>query len=345
MLACSKCNTIPEIVFEGYLEIYTSVPQLVESLREILNLESANPIVVSYENRIELKELCETINRSFTIAAKEMFYCSTLTESGIKEPIPIVFPHFYSRVQRPDYIEIMNHSLFTNHMQPIIKLENNEISGYEFLMRPIHQDYPFKPYELFQMARESGLQSYLDSATRISSIKVSAEYLPKGIKRFINFLPSSIYDPAHCLRTTFKAVENYQVDPNDLVFEVVETEKVNDIAHLKKIFNTYQSEGMRMALDDVGAGFATQELLLELKPDYAKIDRSVISYCDQDVVKQSKLYELASIAEAEGIILLAEGIERKEEAQFCREVGVPLGQGYYFGRPAERPVTELRINL
>ncbi|TKD71532.1 EAL domain-containing protein [Pseudalkalibacillus hwajinpoensis] len=343
MLACSKCNAIPQILLEGYLEVYTPAPQLVESLREIFNLESANPIVVSYDNEHELKELCELINNSFNKAAKEMFYCSTLTEPGIKGATAITFPHFYSRVQRPDYIEIMNGSLFTNHMQPIIKLEDNEITGYEFLMRPIKQDYPFQPYELFQMARESGLQSFLDSATRISSIRVSAETLPRGVKRFINFLPSSIYDPTHCLRTTFKAVEKYEVDPNDLVFEVVETEKINEIDHLKNIFNTYKAEGMKMALDDVGTGFATQEMLLELKPDFAKIDRSVISFCDQDIVKQSKLSELVSIAEAEGITLLAEGIERKEEAQFCQDVGMTYGQGYYFGRPAEQPISRIKV--
>lgn len=343
MLACSKCNTIPEIVHKGYLEIYTPVPQLLESLREILKWESTNPIIVSYENEHELKDLCDTINSAFNKAAKEMFYCSTLTEPGKKEAATITFPQFYSRVQRPDYIEIMNSSLFTNHMQPIIKLEDNEISGYEFLMRPINQHYPFQPYELFQMARESGLQSFLDSATRISSIRVGAEHLPRGIKRFINFLPSSIYDPSHCLRTTFKAVEKYEVDPNDLVFEVVETEKVNEINHLKNIFNTYKAEGMKMALDDVGTGFATKEMLLELKPDFAKIDRSVISFCDQDLDKQSKLSELVSIAEAEGITLLAEGIERREEAQFCREAGMTFGQGYYFGRPLERPITSIKV--
>ena len=249
----------------------------------------------------------------------------------------ISFPQFCSRVQHPDYIEIMKSSLFTNHMQPIISLRDNEISGYEFLMRPSNQKYPFYPYELFQMARESGLQSFLDSATRISSIRVSAEFLPKGIKRFINFLPSSIYDPAHCLRTTFRAVEEYDVDPNDLVFEVVETEKIEEVDHLKKIFRTYKEEGMKMALDDVGTGYATQEMLLQLKPDYAKIDRSAISFCDQDTEKQKKLLELVGVAREEGIILLAEGIERKEEADFCREAGMTFGQGYYFGKPAERP--------
>ncbi|MFP3339185.1 EAL domain-containing protein, partial [Micrococcus sp. SIMBA_131] len=101
-------------------------------------------------------------------------------------------------VQHPDYIEIMKQSLFTSHMQPIITLADQSITGYEFLMRPTSEDYLFYPNELFEMARQSGLQSFLDSASRIASLKVSASHLDNGTKRFINFLPSSIYDPAHC---------------------------------------------------------------------------------------------------------------------------------------------------
>ncbi len=338
MLACTKCETIPEIHTSGYLEIYTGVPQLMQSLQHLLQLpETVNPVTVRYQNSDELQKICRKIHTTFNEAAREMFFCSTLSDPVDKGASAISFPQFFSRVQRPDYIEIMKSSLFTNHMQPIISLRDNEISGYEFLMRPSNQEYPFYPYELFQMARESGLQSFLDSATRISSIRVSAELLPKGIKRFINFLPSSIYDPAHCLRTTFRAVEEYDVDPNDLVFEVVETEKIEEVDHLKKIFHTYKQEGMKMALDDVGTGYATQEMLLQLKPDYAKIDRSAISFCDEDTEKQKKLFELVEVAREEGITLLAEGIERKEEADFCREAGMTFGQGYYFGKPAERP--------
>ncbi|WP_347550227.1 EAL domain-containing protein [Pseudalkalibacillus hwajinpoensis] len=147
----------------------------------------------------------------------------------------------------------------------------------------------------------------MDSATRIASIRLSAEHLPKGIKRFINFLPSSIYDPAHSLRTTFQAVEQYDVDPSDLVFEVVETEKIEEVEHLKTIFQTYKQGGMKVALDDVGAGYASQEMLIQLKPDYAKIDRSAISFCDQDAKKQKNLFDLVDLAREEGITLLAEG--------------------------------------
>jgi len=344
MISCTKCQTLPNIHSAGYIEIFTTVPQLNQSLHDLMGRKQLDhPLVIPFVGQEALADVCRLIASNFNQAAVDMFFCSTYSENEREKSQPLSFSQFYSRVQHPDYIEIMKHSLFTSHMQPIITLADQSITGYEFLMRPTSEDFLFYPNELFEMARQSGLQSFLDSAARIASLKVSASHLENGTKRFINFLPSSIYDPAHCLRTTFQAVNAFKIDPNDLVFEVVETEKINEIAHLKKIFKTYQQEGMKMALDDVGSGFATREILLELKPDYAKIDRSLISHSDQDPVKQKYLIEMVSLSKEEGITLLAEGIERKEEVDFCREIGIPLGQGYYFGRPAKEPVTALQV--
>lgn len=235
----------------------------------------------------------------------------------------------------------MEEGMFTAHMQPILSLENGEIEAYEFLLRPTNHNYSFKPYDFFEFARNSGLQSFLDSEARKKAIEISSLLIPRGIKRFINFLPSSIYDPAHCLRTTFQAVEEHGVDPGDLVFEVVETEKIHRIDHLNNIFKTYKGQGMKVALDDLGTGYATKELLLALKPDYAKIDRRYIDQCHNDLEKQKALIDLGKLAKEEGILLLAEGIEQKEEADFCAEIGIAFGQGYYYGKPSDKPFTSI----
>jgi EAL domain-containing protein (putative c-di-GMP-specific phosphodiesterase class I) len=342
MIACTNCQTIPDIHSSGFIEIFTTVPQLNQSLHDLMGRKELEyPLVLPFQDYENLEAVCDRIHSNFNKAAAEMFFCTTFSENGMEKTQPLSFSQFYSRVHNRNYIEIMKHSLFTSHMQPIITLADQNITGYEFLMRPTREDYPFYPNELFEMARESGLQSFLDSAARIASLKVSASHLGKGMKRFINFLPSSIYDPTHCLRTTFQVVNELHIDPNDLVFEVVETEKIKETDHLKNIFKTYQKEGMKVALDDVGSGFATREMLLELKPDYAKIDRGLISFCDEDPVKQEYLIEMVSLSKEEGIMLLAEGIERKEEVDFCRAIGVPLGQGYYFGKPAKEPLETL----
>jgi len=221
-------------------------------------------------------------------------------------------------------------------MQPIVNFAE-EIVGFEFLLRPKLGGSYFQPFELFEKARQTGFHSFLDRAARISAIETSAAYLPRGIKRFINFLPSSIYNPKYCLTHTFAAIERLEQDPKDFVFEVVETEKIRDITHLSTIFAEYRRQGMLVALDDVGTGFSTLDVMMSLKPDFVKIDRSLISYCDVDTVKQKTILDIIEQAERYGGRVLAEGIERREEFLYCQDKGVDLAQGYLFGRPEERP--------
>ncbi|OLO40598.1 hypothetical protein BTR23_06330 [Alkalihalophilus pseudofirmus] len=253
-------------------------------------------------------------------------------------PTMVPFRELRERIHNRTYLTIINKRKFTRHIQPIIKLQNQTVYGYEFLLRQNDQDYPFFPGELFAFSQKTGLQSLLDSQARIASIVVGAKLLPQGQKRFINFLPSSIYDPNHCLKSTFKAVEKFGINPSDLVFEVVETERIVDLVHLKKIFRTYQQHGVHVALDDIGTGFSTIDVLAELNPNFAKIDRSLIDHCDIDQEKQRKIRSIIEIASEKGITLLAEGIERKEELLYCKDIGIDLAQGYYIGKPKASPV-------
>ncbi|WP_270181990.1 EAL domain-containing protein [Alkalihalobacillus sp. CinArs1] len=338
-MLCNNCGFIPKVLPNGIFEITTPSPILLESLNALFNL-SGESFLIPYDNLTDLTDICSRIDDHFSSNASKTFSCATLTLRDDKKPA-IAFPHFYVRLQNLNYITIMQEGLFTAHMQPILSLERNETVAYEFLLRPTNDHYSFQPFKLFEMAQNSGLQSFLDSAARTKAIEISSKFLPNGIKRFINFLPSSIYDPAHCLKTTFRAVEDYNVNPGDLVFEVVETEQIQRIDHLKKIFTSYKQEGMKVALDDLGTGYATKEILLALKPDYAKIDRQFIDQCYRDRSKQDALREIAKLANEEGIQLLAEGIERKEEADFCNDIGISLGQGYYFGKPSEKPLFHL----
>ncbi|MNC34770.1 putative cyclic-di-GMP phosphodiesterase AdrB [compost metagenome] len=109
------------------------------------------------------------------------------------------------------------------------------------------------------------------------------------------------------------------------------------MGHLQAIFTEYRKQGMRVALDDVGAGYSTVEVMSSLQPDYVKIDRALISYCDQDAVKQKAISDIINRAAAFGAEILAEGIERREEFLYCRDKGIQLGQGYLFGKPEDKP--------
>lgn len=239
-----------------------------------------------------------------------------------------------ARVRERKTVELINYGKLVSHLQPIIDLKNgDQIYGYESLLRTEGPEQ-ISPGQLFNTANETGLLSLLDKRAREAAIKAKKEKIPVGIKSFINFLPSTIYNPAYCLQHTFDLVEKYQINPDDLVFEVVESEKIEDIQHLKKVLYTYKKQGMKVALDDVGAGFSTLDVLEMLNPDYLKIDRQYISFCDQSGSNQGFLGKVIELADKLDITVLAEGIERHEELEYCRNIGVDLAQGFYLGKPS-----------
>ncbi|WP_404448405.1 EAL domain-containing protein [Sutcliffiella horikoshii] len=245
-------------------------------------------------------------------------------------------------VKNHDLLELIATNSFTTHFQPIIDLQkNDEIFAYECLLRPHWKGNPVPPFKLFEFARETNLHNYLDQKARESSIvSGSKQKIPTHVKLFINFLPSSIYNPEYCLQHTFKIVRENNISPDQLVFEVVESEKIHDIDHLESIFKTYKKSGMQVALDDVGAGYATLEVLEKLQPNFVKIDRDYISHCDTTLEKQLFLKSVINIATKLNIKVLAEGIERMEELQFCRDIGIHYGQGYLIGKPSPDTLSE-----
>jgi EAL domain-containing protein (putative c-di-GMP-specific phosphodiesterase class I) len=349
-MSCSQCRPAVEFPSEGTFHIRTDHPVLLQSLQQFLESHEINVNVnleivsANYKNLAILQTLLEGMKKDYNNQALHSFFCSLEDVSVESNPFKtwIPFGHLYERIAHPELHQVIQQQLFTTYSQPIIHLKSNEIYGYEFLLRPLTNGHDFKPYELFQMAERSGLQALLDGKARITSIQNSAAAVPPGVKRFINFLPSSIYDPKHCLATTFKAAAEAGVDSQDLVFEVVETEEIADIDHLKSILTAYQEQGMKVALDDLGAGHSTLSVLKELRPDYVKIDRKIVSFCDEDIEKQHMIKQIVQVAKEIGAIVLAEGIERKEEADVAHHYGVQLAQGYYFGKPV--PTEKLMIS-
>ncbi|RFU60162.1 EAL domain-containing protein [Bacillus sp. V59.32b] len=278
--------------------------------------------------------LLQLIDRLKSLAGSNMLACTLVNQ--LEKPL-FVYPfiEIAERIEKNEIVQIIQSTDFNGYFQPIVSLKDNHLFAYEsLLLDPLGR---ISPGELFQVAQDTGMHSLLDQKARETAIRSRQGKVRHGIKSFINFLPSTIYNPEYCLKHTFSIVERYGILPGDLVFEVVETEKIADIDHLKKIFQTYKRQGMQVALDDFGAGFSTFDVLHELQPDYVKIDRSHIMNCDQDEAKQEFLKNLVQQAGQIGTLTLAEGVEREEEHQFCKEIGIDLAQGYYYGKPESEP--------
>jgi EAL domain-containing protein (putative c-di-GMP-specific phosphodiesterase class I) len=232
--------------------------------------------------------------------------------------------------------EVIRKELVTCHAQPILN-RAGEVYAYEMLARFYREDGSMiYPGEIFGAARKRDRLYALDRICRMAAVRAAA-FTDKKV--FINFIPTSIYSPEFCLRSTTLLADRLGVHPDRLVFEVVETENVEDTDHLKRILAFYREKGFRYALDDVGEGYSTLELLADLQPHYMKLDMKYVQGVAADPRKQQTASAFLAEAKRLGSVPLAEGIEDEEDYEWLKANGYQLFQGYLFGKPA--PVEQL----
>lgn len=232
--------------------------------------------------------------------------------------------------------DLIQQERLISYYQPIVDAECT-IYGYELLARFLSAEGEMiYPNEAFTAARNRGRLYALDRLCRITAVRHAAPLI--NMKAFINFVPTSIYSPEYCLQSTVAVASQYNIDPYQLVFEVVETDNVEDVDHLKSILHYYREKGFHYALDDVGEGYSTVELLGDLQPHYMKLDRSYVDGVAQNTDKQANAELFLRKAKEIGSIPLAEGIENEEDFLWLKNRGYQLFQGYYFGKPAPSPL-------
>lgn len=222
--------------------------------------------------------------------------------------------------------------------QPIVHAANpSDVFGYECLVRGRSAEGSIvSPGDMFGIASKADLLFQLDRACRLSAVR-SAHAHAVSRKIFINFVPTTIYRPEACLQTTFEALRTHDIAPEQVVFEVTESEQVRDVEHLCTILDYYRSHGFSTALDDLGAGYSSLNLLSRLKPEFMKLDMALIRDVDTDPYKAAITSNCIAMGRQLGIASIAEGIETAGELRWLQEAGVDFLQGYHIARPAPVP--------
>ncbi|MEN0077386.1 MAG: EAL domain-containing protein, partial [Paracraurococcus sp.] len=177
-----------------------------------------------------------------------------------------------------------------------------------------------------------------DQACRIAAIEEAGRLrLAETEARLaINFLPNAVYNPVACIQATLSAAERTGFPPDRLIFEVSERERVEDPAHLLRIFQVYRQMGFTLAIDDFGAGYAGLELLADMPADLVKLDMGLVRGCDTHRRRRIILANIVAACRDLGVQVVAEGVETAAECATLREMGVRLFQGYLFARPGFR---------
>lgn len=351
-MSCLKCQTLPHIPkSEGNVIISCAVSELADKIKNYLSLkafdyqiEDSETLSVTIEEFFSfLEALCTFHN--FTRIEREGISLlflengASLTPSALKSMKTL--QQYRDLMGATELSSLIQKGALTAHFQPIINMKNNTIYGYESLARGVRDDGNLiYPDTLFRWGREGDMLFYLDRACRETSLKTAAV---KNVasKVFINFIPTAIYDPEHCLQSTVKWAKQLDFDPKNIIFEVIESDYVADLDHLKRILDFYKSQGFMVALDDVGSGYSSLNMIAKLLPDIVKIDREIIDHIDTNIVNQSIFRAIVQIAKENNIMVLAEGIERAEEAVFCAQEGADLAQGYFYGKPSAEPIRKI----
>lgn len=250
-------------------------------------------------------------------------------------------PDFAARVRAVWLIRLLREKRFFSVFQPIVGcgVSSQSIFGYECLLRGKGKSGEVvSPAPMLDMARSAGLLFQLDLAARRSAVLSAAEHnIASNYKVFINFTPSAIYNPRTCLDSTLRLIDELGITREQVVFEIIESEWLPEMAHMRRLVDYYRAQRFGVALDDVGAGFSSLSVLAALKPDYVKLDQSLLRDVDANAGNALIAGKLLEIVKELGLRSIVEGIETESEYAWAQEHGADYVQGYLFARPASPP--------
>jgi EAL domain-containing protein (putative c-di-GMP-specific phosphodiesterase class I) len=226
----------------------------------------------------------------------------------------------------------------TTFFQPIVECgDPAKVFAYECLLRGRQTGGQLvSPDRLYSTARDVGQLNSLDNVAKITHIESAARCgLETNI--FINFNPAATRDLKSSLEKTLQAVRVSGIPAQRFVFEVIESERIDNAGSLQQVLESYRQMGFRVALDDVGSGYNSLNALTQIKPDFIKLDMQLIRGVHQDTYKSCVAAKLLEMAQALGVATVVEGVEEPAEWQWAADHGADFAQGYLFARPDAVP--------
>lgn len=217
------------------------------------------------------------------------------------------------------------------HVQPIVDLRTGRVVGVEALARFAAR--PIRPPDVwFAEAASLGLGVELE-LTALELALEQLDRLPSGLYLSLNASADTVMSER--FRTTMA-----DVPAERIVLELTEHTPIVDYVEFEQRIRNLRSQGVRLAVDDAGAGFSSFRHVLDLRPEVIKLDIGLIHGIDTDTARQSLGRALLTFArETSGTTIVAEGIETEGELETLRALGCPNGQGFLIGRPTRLPPT------
>lgn len=210
--------------------------------------------------------------------------------------------------------------------QPIVDINHKRIAGYEALARFRDELSTAGPDQWFRDAHLAGLGVELELYAIETALRIMPQ-LDKTLDIAVNASPETILDPR--LAELFERTAS----TDRVVLEITEHAAVERYEAIAQCLKPYREHGLKIAVDDAGAGYASFRHILNLNPDRIKLDMSLTRDIDADPARRALAAALIHFSAETGSTLVAEGVETAAELATLKELGVNKAQGYFLGRP------------
>ena len=234
--------------------------------------------------------------------------------------------------------ELVRRRLVKAVFQPVVDLDawrsgRPGIVGYEALARPTGPLAGMGVDGLFAAAQYRGMAGDLDWVCRRAALEGAAQ-LPDDADIFVNVGISTLLDPVHDVDQLLLILEHTGVAAGRVVLEVSERDSVVDGRRLGAVLARYRATGLRIAVDDVGEGHSTLDLLTAAEPDFIKV-AGALGRDVEDAGARAAVRAVVAFAAETGAQVIAEGMQHPALVDQVRDLGVTLGQGFVLGAPAD----------
>ncbi|CUX08628.1 EAL domain-containing protein [Rhizobium oryzihabitans] len=225
------------------------------------------------------------------------------------------------------------------HFQPIVRLEEAKVIGFEALARWNDPDLGFvSPAVFVPLAEERGFIDALSEAL-LRKAAEAALFWPRELFLSFNLSSAQLMDPGTA-DNILSILSRVGLDPHRLELEITETAVMTSADTAQRIISELQSAGVRISLDDFGTGQSSLGRLRDFTFDKVKIDRAFVSRISSDRPSEHIIKAIVAMCEGLDLEVVAEGIEERAEEEKLRALGCAMGQGYFYGRPADAAATQ-----
>ena len=280
-------------------------------------------------------ERLKTVVRSLSLSERACLFAVRLAD---EQGLPVPAETLLDRTRTDWFPEFLSHGQMRPHFQPIIELAGGRAFGREALMRGKLGAVELRGGELMAAAEAHDAIFSFDYRARTAALEVGLPLLPEGEILFVNLDPRASLDVESSLRTTWPVVGRLGADPSRICLEIIKPERSPDRDLLHDIVGAHRKRGALIALDDLSGGPESLACLELLRPDIAKIDTALTAGIQHSSARRALVQAVVAVAHELGAKVVAEGVERVDEFKAMAELGVDLGQGFYFGQATEKPM-------